>query len=894
MNYDVLVVGSGLGGMESSIKLADMGYKVLLVEKAPSVGGKMILLSKVFPTLDCASCISTPKMAAVQHHPNIDVMVYSEVDKIERNANGQFNVTVRKKPTFVRPDLCTGCQQCETTCVVAVPDQYNFDLVGRRAAHIAFPQAVPKKAVIDREGLSPCLSTCPAGIKPHGYVALTRAGKLDDAFDLVLQDTPLVASLGRACFAPCEGECTRGALEGPVPIRRIKRFLADRYYKEHAAPFIKAPEAGGGKKVAVVGSGPAGLTCAFHLAKKGHKVKIFEAEKTPGGMLKTGIPAYRLPNGVVDRDILNVTALGVEIETGVRVENPAQLKDQGFDAVFVAAGTTRSVPLGVPGEDRDGVLPAMDFLRRVNLGEKMPLNGLSVIVAGGGNVAIDAARVALREGAKQVTVLYRRDRESMPAHAWEIEAAESEGVEFRYLAAPVAFSGPEKKVSAVECVRMELGEPDSSGRRRPVPVADSQFALPADLVLVAIGLAPGTGSFNLPGAPGLLTNDRETLRTDVPYIFAGGDVVTGPSTIVRAAGQGKRAAFYMDRYLRGETLDGVVFDYRLSAVNKEEVLARQHKYTVMAPVAERIEKGTGYAEVEAALTEEEALYSAGRCLDCGVCSQCGQCSSICPAGAIDMGMKEEMVETEVAAVIVSTGFKLFPADAKPQYGYGKFKNVITGMQMDRLLAPTRPYNTILRPGDGKVPENVAFILCTGSRDQTVNNQLCSRVCCMYSLKHNQLIMGALPLADVTVYYMDIRAFSKGYEEFYQQTSQMGTTFVKGRVARIEETSSGDLVVHYEDVASGRKTAQHDMVVLAVGLTPNTDFMNMFAGEDLQPDEFFYVRETDEDLYPGKTSIEGVFVAGTASGAKDIPDSVMHAGAAAALAAAHIERTGVRA
>ena len=240
--------------------------------------------------------------------------------------------------------------------------------------------------------------------------------------------------------------------------------------------------------------------------------------------------------------------------------------------------------------------------------------------------------------------------------------------------------------------------------------------------------------------------------------------------------------------------------------------------------------------------------------------------------------------------MLATGYTLFPADLKPQYGYGKYKNVITGMQMDRLLAPTRPYNAVVRPGDGKVPDNIAFILCTGSRDETVGNPLCSRICCMYSIKHNQLIMGALPLADVTVYYMDVRAVGKGYNEFYEQAKAMGANFVKGRVARVTEKEDGNLVLRYEDIEDGGiAETEHDMVVLAVGVRPNTEAADLFADGDLELDEYGYVGEADEDLNPGRTNIPGVFVAGSASGVKDIPDSILHAGAAVAQAAAHLEK-----
>ena len=344
MDYDVLVVGSGIGGMESALKLGDMGYRVLVVEKEASVGGKMVLLSKVFPTLDCASCISTPKMAATVHHPNVTVFAYSEVDAVEPDGGGTFKARVRRKPRFVDESACTGCRQCENACQVSVPDQFNEGMVARRAAYIPFPQAVPQKALIERAGSSPCSFECPAGIKAHGYVALVRSGEYEKAFELVLEATPLVGSLGRACYAPCEDECTRGSLEGPLPIRRLKRFIADRHYAAGAVPTYRAAGANG-KKVAIVGSGPAGLTAAWQLALKGYGVKIFEAAPEPGGMLRLGIPAYRLPAEVVERDVANVAALGVEIATNARIDDLEELRTE-FDAILLATGTPVAAELG--------------------------------------------------------------------------------------------------------------------------------------------------------------------------------------------------------------------------------------------------------------------------------------------------------------------------------------------------------------------------------------------------------------------------------------------------------------------------------------------------------------------------------------------------------------------
>ena len=367
MDYDVLVIGGGIGGMESALTLGDMGFKVLLVEKEASIGGKMILLSKVFPTLDCASCISTPKMAATANHPNIKTLIYSEVDSITTTRGG-FSIDLHRKPTFVDLAKCTGCAECETTCTVARADEFNSDLIARRAAHIAFPQAVPKKAVIDRPGTSPCSYTCPAGVKPHGYVSLVRAGKYDEAFLQHLEDAPLPGCLSRACYAPCEDECSRGALDGSVSIKGIKRFMVDRYYENHPQPEYGPPQKLNGKKVAIIGSGPTGLSAAYYLARSGYSVTIFESEIEAGGVMRWGIPSYRLPKSILARDVKNITALGVEIKVNTRVDSLISLQKQGFDVILLATGSKGGRKMSVPGEDSSDVYDCMDFLHSINSG----------------------------------------------------------------------------------------------------------------------------------------------------------------------------------------------------------------------------------------------------------------------------------------------------------------------------------------------------------------------------------------------------------------------------------------------------------------------------------------------------------------------------------------------
>ncbi len=486
--------------------------------------------------------------------------------------------------------------------------------------------------------LPPCRAACPADINVQGYVSLIQQGKFKESVELIRKSMPFPAICGRVCFSPCQDACTRKEIDHAVGIRYLKRLAADIEREQGRVKPERIPKAHT-EKVAIVGAGPAGLSAAYELAKLGYPVTVFERMPEAGGMMRYCIPDYRLQKYVVANEIAYIQDLGVEVKTGVEFGKSFSLdtlKEEGYRAVFIAIGAQKSQELGIPGEDLEGVYPAVEFLRDIALGKTFNV-GEKVAVIGGGNSAIDAARTALRLGAKDVTILYRRSRKEMPALPYEIEAAEKEGVKIQLLVAPKRIIGEKGRVRTVECFRMELGEPDANGRRRPVPVAGSEHVYEVDSVIPAIGQVAETSCI-----PSALLNERanaisadpSTMETKIRGVFAGGDISTGPASVIEAVGAGKRAAISIDRFLNDEDLRaGREREVEETTWVKDwkKVMKKPERYESPHVDTGRWEVSFEEADKLMAKTKETAIYEARRCLGCGPCTECLGNEGLCDA-----------------------------------------------------------------------------------------------------------------------------------------------------------------------------------------------------------------------------------------------------------------------
>ncbi|MBI4776522.1 MAG: FAD-dependent oxidoreductase [Deltaproteobacteria bacterium] len=896
---DVMVVGGGIAGMQAALDIANAGHKVYLVERQTTIGGHMLQFDKTFPTLDCAACIGTPKMVSVGQNANIELLTYSEVDEVSGFV-GNYKVKVRRNPRYVKEGVCTGCGECALVCPVERSSEWDEGLSKRKAIFRAFPQAVPITYAIEKLDRAPCVITCPAGVNVQGYVQLIGQGKYEQAVRLIMERLPLPGVLGRVCPHPCESQCRRLEVDQAIAIRDLKRHAADRVDLEKLpAPKIVDRE----EKVAVVGSGPAGLTVAYYLRLKGYRVTIFEALDCLGGMLRVGIPDYRLPPEILNKEIDYLLKTGIEVKSGVRLGvdfTLDSLKERGFNAIFLGTGAHDTMKMKVPGEDEfKGVIDAVEFLRRVNLGlRERPGNRVTII--GGGNVAIDAARAAKRLGSDEVTIVYRRSRDEMPAYPEEIEGALAEGVKMHFLTAPIRIQGSNGGTTGLECLKTELSTPDASGRRRPVPVEGSEFVIDCDVVIPAIGQMPdvkwadGLADLALSPLSTYVVNPY-TMQSTIPNVFAAGDSVSGPATVVEAIAAGHKAVEAIHCYLNGQDLD------KLAEKLEDQAPPGRHWNDIpentliekRAAVRHRTAKESvaGFDEVDLGFVEEDARKEASRCLNCGICSECMECVRVCEAKAVNHQAEEQIREVQVGSIILATGYDLFDPTPMKQFGYGRSPNILTSLEFERLNNATGPTSgkILMRDDNGKFtrpPESVAIIHCVGSRD-TNYHEYCSRVCCMYALKYGHLLRDKVGHhTKIYDYYIDMRCYGKGYEEFYRRCQEEGITFVRGKPAEVSLQATtpeeqGKLVVIGEDTLIGRRfRTPVDMVVLCAAMQSREDTADVgrVFGVNQGADGFFL--EEHPKLGPLNTATDGVFLAGACQGPKDIPDTVAQASGAA--------------
>lgn len=483
--------------------------------------------------------------------------------------------------------------------------------------------------------LPPCSVECPAHVNVQAYVSLIQRGKFSEAVDIIRKDMPFPAICGRVCFSPCEDACARINIDQAVAIRNLKKVAADAEREERKVKPSPIPKTHK-EKVAIIGAGPAGLTAAYELTKLGYPVTVFERMSKPGGMMRYCIPDFRLERFIVDQEIAYIKDLGVEIKTNVEFGKDITLEsllNDGYNAVFVAIGTQAGMKLNVAGEDLDGVINAVDFLKDVSLGKHIEI-GEKVAVVGGGNSAIDAARTSKRLGAKEVIVLYRRSREEMPALPREVEEAEKDGVKFYFLVAPKQIIGENGKAKAIECLRMKLGEPDESGRRRPIPVPNSEHEYQVDTVIPAIGQVAEpqcipTQLANKETRVPLISVDPLTMETKIPGVFAGGDITSGPASIIEAVGAAKKAAASINLYLTGqdmhsgrtENIEETTWVKNWSQIKKKERRFKLHLEKPRMSLKEAVD----FVEK----TKRDAKFEAYRCLGCGPCAECLANTDLC-------------------------------------------------------------------------------------------------------------------------------------------------------------------------------------------------------------------------------------------------------------------------
>ncbi len=642
----VAVIGSSVAAIQAALSLAQMGVEVKLLTNSAALGCDGATTG-VWGDSSLDQRFLYPLLLQAASHPLITLCTNTEIESIQ-GEKGNFEIQVVQHPRYIDETLCTGCGRCQAECSVKLTTQLKGQKITHSAIHMPLlgAKAVPSAYVIDKNGFAPCQVACPLGINIQGFVSLLANGKVDKALALINEAAPLAGILGRVCKHPCEDNCNRAKVDSPVSIRALHRYAAD-----NALAGIKYnrkfPAKSRDGKIAIVGSGPAGLTAAWELTRLGYSPVVFESHGVIGGMLATGIPRFRLPREVREREIEAIRNLGIDIRTGITVGRDvtfAYLKERGYQAFFLSIGAQRNNKLNIPGEELEEVMDCMPLLLTLNLKVDTRVDtfvGLNVAVIGGGNVAIDAARTVLRSGAKKVTIFYRRTRAEMPANPEEVEEAIKEGVEIEYRTLPVEILGDGGKVTGIYCQRTKLSdEIIANGRHKPEPIPGTNFVTHVDYVIVAIGQSPNASQLDMESLAidsntGVIKVNPLTLETSVPGIFAGGDCISGPNNVVEAMAAGLRAAESINRYMQGQDLEvgRTLEPPQMAEIDIKAMEVSPYKRAPMPAIRLR-KRLNSFEETTTGLSTETAQREAQRCLNCALCSGCMECVRVCKLDAV--------------------------------------------------------------------------------------------------------------------------------------------------------------------------------------------------------------------------------------------------------------------
>ncbi len=923
-----MVVGGGIAGMQTSLDLAGAGYKVYLVEKKSAIGGHMAQLDKTFPTNDCAMCTISPRLVEVGRHLNIELITDSEVVELGGEA-GDFTATIQTKSRFIDVTTCNGCSKCAEVCPVPFNNPFDMGMGKARAAHKLYPQATPDAFAIEKRGVAPCRDACPAGQRAQGYIALIADGKIEDAYRSIKEDNPFPAICGRICNARCEDACTRARVDEPINIRALKRFVTDAI---HAKP-RQVPEPAERKyseRIAIIGSGPCGFTAAQDLCSQGYGVTVFESLPVAGGMLRVGVPEYRLPATVIEREIQDIVDLGVELKLNTPVSHLDDLFNDGYKAVLIAVGAHEGIRMNIPGNDLNGVLINTEFLRDVRLwehdkealisaGKSDPadlINARRVVVIGGGDVAVDVARTSMRLGAASVTMAVRGSGGRMPAGDHEIAAAKEEGITMHVGLNFLRVVDDDKGyVAGLEVQDVERFETNDEGRRVAIIKENSEHVFPADVIIFSVGQKAGLAF--IPDDAGVkLTAGREievvshnTYATDRPGVFAAGDAVTGTAFVIDAVASGHKCANAVHLYLRGDDIDvQEPRDERVAEIPQSELdgQIQAGEITLSPRVNESNismdQRLNSFAEVQFGYSLDEAMAEAKRCLSCGVCSECNKCVWECGVNCIDLDMHGKKRKINIGAVVLAPGFKTYQAELSQEYGLGRFSNVLTSIQYERLLSASGPTaGDVRRPSDQCRPNKIAFLQCVGSRDQ--KHDYCSSVCCMYAAKQAYMTLEHDANTKVRIFMMDMRAFGKNYEAYYQRAKEReGIEYTRCRISSLKENPhNNNLVLKYFERAAfpgGHDGAgvndatileeEFDLVVLSVGMEVAPDVRQLGEKLGINMDKNGFCQT--EQYNPLQTSRAGIYAIGPFREPMDISDSIVDASGAAAAAGAFLAKS----